>query len=508
MPRAKAAPKAPPKPKVDWPPRGAVDITATFIERAGREQRPGVAAVDVRDSRAQGLLLRVSPRTVTWGWKAERFGKTMRLNLGPVDGLTIAQARAICTAATTMLRSGNGLPTDRWLVLHRVEMGLTTPEEAYPDIVHLKPLKAVAPRTWTYTKAVDEYLAAHADEWRKAAHDDARKVLRHPVLRRFAPLPVATITPDDLQPILGEKAKTHHRQSEAIFVRLRHFYTWLATPGPRRDSGVPKGWLDDLQRPKKPKAKEGEAPRGQRVRFPTMDRVGLLVALARTDLLEPRFSAAVMLLVSTVQRRRAIATARLEELAPVPDQPGWGIWRLPPVRRKTGERASAQAHHAVPLPPPVWSAVREQVERAGEGPWLFPGMRPRRAGVAIEHLSESAITHLLAALPVDASPHDLRRAFRSHGARTLRLPDSTLDLILDHAEGVAPGSVSERHYADDDRLDLKIPVATAWWTHVEEYVATARFDLDKVRADFLVAKARQKGREFKPPASAAAAAHG
>ncbi|MGK3945494.1 hypothetical protein ABK046_45025, partial [Streptomyces caeruleatus] len=68
--------------------------------------------------------------------------------------------------------------------------------------------------------------------------------------------------------------------------------------GPRRDSGVLKGHLEDLQRPKRPRLKEGEQPR-QRVRFPTMDRVGLMVALARTDLLDPRLGAAVLLLVAT-----------------------------------------------------------------------------------------------------------------------------------------------------------------------------------------------------------------
>lgn len=513
MPRAKTSSKAPPKPRQDWPPRGAVDITATYIERAGREQRPGVAAVDVRDSRAPGLLLRVSPRTISWGWKAERFGKTMRLDLGAVDGLTIVQARAIATAATTMLRSGNGLPTPRWLVIHRVEMGLTTQEEAYPDIVHLKPLKPQAPRTWTYTQAVDAYLSAHEDGWRKASDDDARKNLRHPVLRRFLLLPVATVTADDLAGVLTAKNKTHHRMAAALFVRLRHFYRWLSTAGPRRDSGVAKGHLDDLEKPRPPASREEDdapaaAPR-QRVRFPTMDRVGLLVALARTDLLDGPFPAAVMLLVSTVQRRTAICTARRAEFRPLED--GWGCWTLPPVRRKTGDKAKRerrqQSHHAVPLPPPVWDALQEHLA-THESQWLFLGMRPSKAGAPVRHMNVSTLTHLLQALPVDASPHDMRRALRSHGARTLRLPDSSLDLVIDHAEGKAPGSVSEAHYTDDDRMDLKRPVMQAWWTHVEEHAATARFDLDEVRAGFLKAKAAQKGRTVKPRGSAAAAVRG
>lgn len=487
--------------RIPWPPAGAVDLTGTFVERARSEQRPGVPAVDVRDQRAPGLLLRVSPRTISWGWKAERLGRTVRLDLGPVDRLTVAQARQLAGDATDLLRSGAGWPSATWLARRLSDLGIVKMTDVFPEIVRHEapPAPPPRPRTWSYAKAVDAYLAAHEHEWRPAAHADARKNLRHPIMQRFAGMPVASVTPDDLATVLAAKNRTHHRQAEAIFVRLRHFYAWLATPGPRRDSGVAKGHLEDLQRPKRPRAREGEAPR-QRVRFPTMERVGLLVALARTDLLDARLAAAVLLLVATAQRRHAIVSARVNEFVGIDD--GWGVWRMPPIRRKTGETARAQAIHSVPLPPPVWAVLQGLIEEGAV--FLFPGMRPRRAGAPVGHLSESTLTHVLAALPVDASPHDLRRALRSHGARALRLPDAVLDLILDHAEGVSPGSVSEKHYTDDDRIDLKLPVMRAWWDLVEQHAAAAAFDLDEVRAGFLAARAKQKGRGAKfvknPPA--------
>ncbi|MBP1182968.1 integrase family protein [Methylobacterium sp. PvR107] len=478
--------------RIPWPPKSAVDITATFIDRAKAERRPGVPAVDVRDQRAPGLLLRVSPRTLSWGWKAERLGRTVRLDLGPVDRLTVAQARQVAGEATDLLRSGNGWPSATWLARRLGDLGIVRLEDVFPEVIRhdAPPAAPPRPRTWTYAKAVEAYLAAHEAEWRPAAYADARKNLRHPVLKRFVGMPVASVSVDDLATVLAAKSRTHHRQAEAIYVRLRHFFAWLASPGPRRDSGVPKNHLEDLQRPRRPRLKEGEQPR-QRVRWPTMDRVGLLVALARTDLLDPRQAAAVLLLVATAQRRRAIVSARVSEFAGIED--GWGCWRLPPIRRKTGETARAQAHHAVPLPPAVWSVLQGQIE--ADAVYMFPGHRPRRAGAPVGHLSESTLTHLLAALPVDASPHDLRRALRSHGARALRLPDAVLDLILDHAEGVAPGSVSERHYTDDDRLDLKQPVMRAWWDLVEQHAAAAAFDLDEIRTAFLAKRAEQKGRK-------------
>lgn len=496
-PPPKAAQETPPKmARKPWPPKASVDITGTFIERAKAERRPGVPAVDVRDQRAPGLLLRVSPRTLSWGWKAERLGRTVRLDLGPVDRLTVAQARQVAGEATDLLRSGAGWPSATWLARRLGDLGIVRMETVFPDVIrHDAPAPPPPrPRTWTYAKAVEAYLAAHEHEWRKAAHDDARKNLRHPILRRFVGMPVASVTADDIATVLAAKARTHFRQSEAIYVRLKHFYGWLASAGPRRDSGVAKGHMDDVQRPRKPRLKEGEAPR-QRIRWPTMDRVGLLVALARTDLLDPRQAAAVLLLVATAQRRHAVVSARVSEFAGIED--GWGVWRMPPIRRKTGESHRAQAIHAVPLPPAVWTVLQGQIEEGAV--FLFPGHRPRKKGAPVGHLSESTLTHLLAALPVDASPHDLRRALRSHGARALRLPDAVLDLILDHAEGVSPGSVSERHYVDDDRLDLKQPVMRAWWDLVEQHAGAAVFDLDAVRAEFLKKRAKQKGRADKDP---------
>lgn len=513
MARSKASAKAPspPKARIDWPPRGAVDLTATFVERARSEQRPGVPAVDVRDQRAPGLLLRVSPRTISWGFKAERLGRTIRLDLGPVERLTVAQARSVAGEASDLLRSGNGWPSVLWLNRRLTELGLVRREDVFPEVARHEapPALPPRPRTWTYERAVEAYLSAHEDEWKAKTLPDARKNLRHPALVGLFRQPAANVTPDALATLLAAKNKTHHRQAVALYVRLRHLYRWLATPGPRVDSGVGKGHLDDLVRPKRPKAKEGKdgtlvSPmQRQRVRWPTMERVGLVVALARTDLLRSPFPAAVLLLVATVQRRYAIATAKRDEFADVPSEPGWGVWRLPPVRRKTGEQESAQAHHSIPLPPPVWAAVREQIEAAAGSAWLFPGMRPRRKGEPVGHLSADAITHLLAALPVDASPHDLRRALRSHGARTLRLPDGVLDLIIDHAEGVAPDSVSERHYVDDDRLDLKLPVMRAWWDLVEQHAGAAAFDLDAVRTEFLKRRAEQKGRPARDPVTRA-----
>ncbi len=82
-----------------------------------------------------------------------------------------------------------------------------------------------------------------------------------PALAGLFRQPVANVTPDALATLLAAKNKSHHRQAVALYVRLRHFYRWLATPGPRVNSAVGKGHLDDLVRPKRPKAKEGRTGR-------------------------------------------------------------------------------------------------------------------------------------------------------------------------------------------------------------------------------------------------------
>ncbi len=140
---------------------------------------------------------------------------------------------------------------------------------------------------------------------------------------------------------------------------------------------------------------------------------------------------------------------------------------MPPAHRKTADKRGDRRHHVVPLPPQIWSVIREQTERARGSEWLFPGYRSKRAGQTVAHMNESVLTRMLLLLPgVVASPHDIRRAFATHGeALGWTLADSKM--ILDHNEGVATSDVTRESYALGDGTHVKWPIMRKWSAALE-----------------------------------------
>ncbi|MFC4172479.1 hypothetical protein ACFOYU_10445 [Microvirga sp. GCM10011540] len=462
-----------------------VDIKLTTLQKARKDQAAG-KVLDITDSRARGLVLRVKRRSIQWTWKAERDGRTFRLVLGDCDPdqqdgtlLSIAEARDLAEKATTDFRAGRGVPKADWLEIELERLGKIVPlVKASPGgtfvVPAQKPMTTREAFAWSYEAAVRAYLRHVEATSRPATLADYRKTLTCPALRPLMREQVRSIRVDRIQEVLNKLALDGKQsQAEAIFRKVRTFWAWLARPAIRDKSMVAKDALDDLHKPERRRRRDGEAPRQVKY-FPPMEEIGLILAIARSGALDPVYAAASTLLLATGQRNHAVVSARQREFEHWDEQPGWGVWRVPPLHRKGAAREDEEGDipHAIPLPPAVWEAVMGQMERAGESEWLFPALRPRREGMPSDHLSESALTHLWGVLPgVKASPHDVRRALRTHGRKILKIRPIDLSLILDHSEG-RMHIVTERHYSDDDMLDVKQPIITEWWALVERHAKT------------------------------------
>ena len=165
-----------------------------------------------------------------------------------------------------------------------------------------------------------------------------------------------------------------------------------------------------------------------------------------------------------------------------------------PVHRKTAAKRGDKTLHCIPLPPALWARLKGQIERAGESKFLFPQVRPRKAGaVADGHLSPAAINHRLLDMGVRASPHDLRRGLSSLCQSELRILPATVELIVDHNEGVPSDNVLERHYTADKRLDLKVPVMEAWVGYADRQAEIAAAALPPI--EILSAELARRRRE-------------
>src|SRR5690606_7035229 len=144
---------------------------------------------------------------------------------------------------------------------------------------------------------------------------------------------------------------------------------------------------------------------------------------------------AIELLCWTAQRRRTVAEARPTEFQPV-GEGGEGLWIIPPKSLKKRLRNGRRRRpHVIPLPAPVWSRVAAHLgELPQDAEWMFPQIRARRAGDVMGHIDGNSISHTLQFMPgIEASPHDMRRAFATHGETRLGLLRSDTQSILDHS---------------------------------------------------------------------------
>ncbi len=444
-----------------------IDLTQRLIDKTVREVAADRKRRELQDSRAPGLFLRVQPRGSRWGWRAEVASKTVRLDLGPLEEWVIGDARLIAMAATTLLRSKLGIPDDAWLHEQRVAMGRV------PAALLEVATTATEFEQWSFNEARTAYLGEVRRTLSPATHADYKQVLSHALLKPLTKRKVSKIGRADLAEIVAaiHRGGTE-RHAEHLASVLRPMWKWLADDAQAARSGVVDGVMTRLAAPARTRAtvEDYEIAGGY---VPPMIEVGRIVAIARSGALDPVISTAIELLVLTVQRRRPIVSARGVQFRPIL-KGDRGLWSMPPSHRKTAARRGDRSSHVLPLVPRAWALVSEQLYRAGDKPWLFPGFRPKRAGAPVSHMNVSVLTHNLLWMPgVNASPHDIRRAFATHGENHLGWSLADIKTILDHNEGVASGDVTRESYALGDGTHMKWPIMLRWADLVEASVQQA-----------------------------------
>lgn len=493
----------------------AVKLSQKKVDDFAAECVKGMQPRDIADDGCLGLILRLKPRGASWTFRMEKGGVSRRLKLGTPAALTLIQARAIATAARRDIENKIAVfDGEEWLHKEFAALGLVAPPP--PKGKPSKPPELVAEITadwkdapfWTWEQAREAYLAEVRRTRRHDTWVDYRTVLN---MKELAPLAeswrVCRITRGDLAVIVGEVHESgRERQAEHLASVLRPMWNWLADEFIKSRSGV-QATMAGLKAPERsaggPKRRaNGKIPGGY---IATAAETGYVVAVSRAGALERSLGIAMQLLVATGQRRRPISSALVEDFVPWEETPGWGVWSMGPLHRKTADRREDKHRHCVPLPPALWDLVRGQMERAraAGSPYLFPQIRARRTGGATDgHLSPAAINHRLLDLGLKASPHDLRRGLTNTCQKKFRFQRSDVKMVIDHNEGIRSDDVLEGHYTDDDRLDLKRPVMERWCAWVEEQAAAVTLpDLPTLRAEIAT---RRREREAAGKAKTAA----
>ncbi|SFU92751.1 hypothetical protein SAMN02799631_03184 [Methylobacterium sp. 174MFSha1.1] len=492
-------------------------LTEALVRQGIADAVPKGKAYDVIDAGCPGLIMRVGPRGVKFAFKFESGHKTHRLTLGSTTILRLADARAIATEARRRLVDRLGVPDDRWLEAKLRQMRKLPPKEENPTPRDPALVEAFEdmwrPDEWTWEEARAAYLAEVKRVRRPDTHTDYRKMLHQPELAVFEGRRVKRITIEDLATIVHAiHASGRERHAEHLASVLRPMWSYLAKHEHKKKSGVEAG----MPLLKAPERTPGDKPRANGKvpgeYFASAQEIGYTLAVAHSGVLEPSLAVALELLVLTGQRRRPIASAEVGDFVEYVEQPGWGVWAMRPIHRKTAAKRGDRTLHCVPLPPALWQRLRVQIDRAGGSRFLFPQVRPRKAGAPADgHLSPAAINHRLLDMGVRASPHDLRRGMTSLCQSELRILRATIELIVDHNEGVPTDNVLERHYTADKRLDLKAPVMEQWCGyayHQAEAAAATLPSIETLGAE-LARRRRErelagKGKRTKPEADEAA----
>ncbi|ODT79154.1 MAG: hypothetical protein ABS76_21445 [Pelagibacterium sp. SCN 64-44] len=465
-------------------------ITATTIAKAKADSGPGCRRHDIVDAKSRGLSLRVSATGVQWSLRYQMGGKDKRLALGDVDLWTIAEARSIVDRAQQMLRDKMGVPDEPWLDRMRAAMGKAEAVTmAAPD---------PAPRqvfAWTFAEGRKAFLAEVKRTRREDTWKDYGWKLQGDDLKHLDGTALPLITRQQLAGILGDihrsGRETHAQNTQRV---LSRFWNWLAEDGQIAKSGVQPGILHGLKAPE-PSLVEDDAdpedPFGPGY-VPPMREIGRIVAISRSGAVHDTVAAALELMCWVVQRRRTIVEARRQDFEFLGAERG-GLWHIPPRSMKSRSKKAKRRPHTIPLPPAAWSVVQRMLDVETESPWLFPQIRARRAGEELTHINPSTLTHMLGWLPgVNASPHDVRRAFATHGETTLGLLRTDTAAILDHNPDAR--DVTGAHYALHNGTHRTWPIMTAWTDAVEAEIGGAVAKLESAaEIKAAVTEARKNG---------------
>ena len=422
-----------------------------------------------------GLELRVGARGVRWGFKYEFADKKNRLIIGGVDDWTISEARDLVTEARKLIRSRQGMPDEAWLDRYKIRQGKMEAIQLVEDGPKVSPRALFK---WTFGKAREEFIADITGKRRAGTINDYRQKLSATDLSSLDDRPMPAITRQEMAMLIAEIAASGREATAEGTVRVvRRFWNWCAEDNQVKSTGVAEGVMSKLKAPDRVLDEDDDALDQGYV--PSMQEVGRIIAIARSGAIDSTIGSAIELVCWTLQRRRAIAEARVKDFIPIGDGTR-GLWRIPPtsmkVRKKGGPRA-----HVIPLPAQAWSFVQGLIQRTNSE-WLFPQLRARTYGDDLTHIHVASITHNMAWLPgTKASPHDLRRAFGTHGENKLGwLRPDTLS-ILDHANGEV-SDVTGKSYALHDGTHRKWPIMTLWCDAVDAEIQAVLASLEPVEA--------------------------
>jgi integrase len=359
------------------------------LRRAGRHADGG------------GLYLQISKwDTKAWLFRYERDGRERQMGLGPIDLVSLAEARDRAWAARRLLLDGRD------------------PIEARRDERAAR--LAAAAKHVSFEQCARQYIKAHALGWRNAKHvAQWTSTLEAYAFPAFGAVPVADVDTafilKALQPIWEKKTETANR----VRSRIAKILDWAKVSG-YRSGDNPARWVGHLDQllPRKSKV----APVKHHPAMPYGELPKFL------DDLRPRrgiSARALEFLILTAARTGEVIEMRCKEI-----DFGAKVWTVPSERMKSGRE------HRVPLSERAMQLVSDARELNGEA-FVFAGEGGRS-------LSDMAMLELLRDMRPGLTVHGFRSTFKDWVSETTKHENMVSEMALAHAVGDATEAAYRR----------------------------------------------------------------
>jgi integrase len=383
--------------------------------------------------KADGLVLVVFPSgRKSWAVRYRNdAGKQRKVTLGPVDQLSLGDARN--AAKELMLRIAKG------------------------DDPSAK-AKTDDPETTTVKAASETFMVDRRAQDKNRAADEVQRQFDAYILPAIGDSVLSKVTGPQVRKIVLARVTEGSRiMANRVHATLARFFKWAAD----RDRALIEA--NPYSGYGKPVDESG------RGRERTLSNVEIAALWREAGKVDQPFGPIVRLLILTGQRRSEVTGMTDREIDPTRAE-----WIIPSDRAKNGDR------HTVPLSPPAMAELAK-VKRIGKGGLVFT-----TNGESIYAGHHKAKSRLDAQLQFNEAwrLHDIRRTVAT-GLAALGVTAPVVEAILNHRTGSRAGvaGVYNRHaYADEMELAL-----IAWGRFIVDVVA-----IDRRRIAFDGMRARDK----------------
>jgi integrase len=365
-----------------------------------------------------GLYLQVSDTGAkSWIFRYSRNGKAHYHGLGPLQTISLAQAREKARACRHNLLDGIDPIAAR---------KLRFAEQRLRDATAM-----------TFAECAKLYIASHKAGWKSATHaaqwPSSLAAYAYPALGSLSVQDIDVgLVMKVLEPIWTKKPETASR----VRGRIEAVLDWAAARGYRQGEN-PARWRGHLENllPKKTKVRRVE----HHAALPYAEIAAFMAALRQQDRVAAR---ALEFLILTAARKGEVRAARWQEI----DLEG-RLWVIPAERMKGGRE------HRVPLSA-LAQRILQGLPRRGE--FVFHSDTNRRP------IGELAMLRLLTRMGrSDLTVHGFRSTFTDWCSECTQFPSEVREMALAHVVG----SKVEAAYRRGDLFQKRRELMDAWARH-------------------------------------------